>query len=873
MNTFWRRRDEVKREIEAHIEERTDELIESGVSPEEARFQARREFGNATLLTESSREVWGWLWLDRLVQDLRYAARIMRRSPGFTAIAVLSLGLGIGANTAIFTLIDAVMLRTLPVKDPQRLVRITRVDNDGRPLSVSYPLFEYFRNNLKTITAAAVQTGQTPLITIDGAEEVVNAELVSGDHYAMLGVAPAAGRLLDSTDDVIAPAVPSAVISYRYWQQHFGLSPAAIGKTFITGNQIFTIIGVTPAWYPGTRPTVEPDITLPLTMMISAAQRTEPTNNSMDMMGRLAPGITREQADAELQVLWQNFLNPIVAAEPEKDRPDMLKWRAGVLPAAGGINSWRYDYSQALFILMGIVGLVLLLVCANLAGLLLARAASRQREISIRLAIGAGGGRLIRQFLAESFVLAALGGSVGLVLAQWLSRALVVMMANDSALNLSTALDWRVLGFTGVISLAACVIAGLAPGWHALRSNLNPGLLQTRAASQPRLGKTLVVAQLAISMVLLVGAALFGATLVKLYHVDRGLRTDGLLLVDPRGLVRYPQAKSWAVQQALLERLRTYPGVTSAAAVSVLPIAGNDWVRRVSVEGYQFRADESEGTDFNTVSPNYFNTVGTPLLAGREFDAHDTSASTRVTIVNETFARYFFGNQSPLGRHVTSVDVTYEIVGVVKDAKYQSLRDAVPKTMYICWLQREGDQASGYYYLARVAAGDPMRLAPAMEKLVRETDSGLRLRSALAYDTIVDRSVSRERILAMLGGFFGMLALVVACLGIFGVMAFQLSRRINEIGLRMALGASRGGIAGMVMREVAVMLAIGVPGGAAAALTLTGLTRKILFGVTPAEPGVFVIAAVVLAAAAFSAAWLPARRATRIDPMVALRHE
>ena len=374
-------------------------------------------------------------------------------------------------------------------------------------------------------------------------------------------------------------------------------------------------------------------------------------------------------------------------------------------------------------------------------------------------------------------------------------------------------------------------------------------------------------------MMLVVGAALFVDSLVKLYRVDRGVRTGGVLTFDVRSSERYPQARTWAVQQALVERLSKMPGVVSASASRMLPLGGGLWDRGVQVEGYTFRPDESEAVGFNAVAPKYFATIGTPLLSGREFNERDTNTATKVAIVNESFARYFFGGQSPLGKRVTSVRATYEIVGVVKDAKYSSLRQETLKTMYIPILQREGDPPMNSTYLVRVAGGDPMRLAPALGRLVREADPGLRFRAAQTYDELVDRSIATERIMATLGGFFGVLALIVACLGIFGLMAFQVSRRMHEIGLRMALGASRGGIVAMVLREVVVLLAAGCAIGGAAALTMTGLTRKMLFGVTPADPGVFAMAAAVLGAAALVAGWLPVWRAAAVDPMAALRHE
>jgi predicted permease len=859
-------------ELRYHFESLVRDSIAAGIPPEEARRRAQLEFGGVEQIKEECRDVRG-RWLEDLGKDLNYTLRTLRRSPGFLVVSVMSLALGIGANTAIFSLINAVMLRPLPVQEPERLVQITRLMPNGKPGVVSYPLFQYFRDNLKSISGAASELSGEPAVLMDGAEEVVSAEFVSGAHFPVLGMEAAAGRLLEPGDDAISPASPAAVISYRYWQRRFGLNPAAIGKTFAVRDIVFTIVGVTPPRYQGTRPGRDPDITLPLTMMLSDMQRREASFNTLSMLGRLAPGVTVPRANAELQVLWRSFVQAQAARASEKNRPGILRQRTAVLSGSDGFNRLRNSYSEPLLVLMGMVALVLLLACANLSGLLLARAASRQREISIRLAMGAGGGRLMRQFLAESLVLAVLGGSAGLLLSYWFSGGLVAMLANGETLLLSTAPDWRVLAFTGAVSLLACLLAGLAPGWHALRANLNPALKQVRAGGHQRLGRALVVAQLSISMVLLVGAALFVGTLVKLYGVDRGLRTDGVLTFSVRSSERYAQARSWAAQTAVLDRLAALPGVESASAAQVVPIAGGLWDRTVQVEGYIFRSDESEAVGFNAIAPKYFATVGTPLLSGREFDERDTNAASKVAIVNQSFARYFFGAGSPLGRQVTSVRVTYEIVGVVKDAKYQDLRQDVMKTMYIPWMQREGEQPSSYTFLVRVAAGNPMRLAPALEKLVREADPSLRLRTTQTYSAVVDRSIVTERIMATLGGFFGLLALLVACLGIFGVMAFQVSRRINEIGLRMALGASRSGIVALVLRDVAVMLVAGSLIGAAAALTLTGLAGKMLFGITPAQPAVFALPAVVLAVAALAAGWLPARRASRVDPMVALRHE
>jgi predicted permease len=428
------------------------------------------------------------------------------------------------------------------------------------------------------------------------------------------------------------------VISYRYWQRRFGLNPAVIGKTFtVEGHKnVFTIVGVTPRWYHGAVLGNDPDISIPLAMMLSEEERKDPSYNNFNMLGRLAPGATRQQANVELQVLWRSWKRRVAATLPERDRPGYLQERAAVLSGRNGINPLRDQYSEAMIVLMGIVGLVLLLACVNLSGLLLARAASREREISIRLAIGAGRGRLLRQFLTEIFVLAALGGSAGLLLARWFSRVLVTTMANGEAVALSIAPDWRVFTFTSVISLLACVLAGLAPGLHALRASLNSGLRQQRSGGPQRLGRAVVVAQLSISMVLVTGAVLFAATRVKLYSVDRGLRTDSILTFTFRTSGHCPAARCRASVRSLLDRLDHLPGVASASAVDVVPISGSLWDRDVQIQGYTFRSGENQTAGFNAIAPKYFVT----LLRGREFDSRDSRTSGKVAIVNESFARY-----------------------------------------------------------------------------------------------------------------------------------------------------------------------------------------------------------------------------------------
>lgn len=877
-NFMWFRKTktdkELNTELQYHLESLIRDLIAAGVSPGEAKRRARLEFGGLEQVREACRDVRG-RWLEDFAADLRYAARALRRSPAFLAVSVISLALGIGANTAIFSLIDVLMLRSLPVKNPQQLVHITRVDENGQPMHVSWQLFQTFRNNLKSISVAAAERRERPVIFIDRIDELVDAALVSGDQYRLLGLEPAAGRLLEPADDALATASPAAVISYRFWERRFNLNPAAIGKTFtVQGHQNpFTIVGVTPPSYHGLVLGKDPDITLPLALMLNVAERSDPTYNNLKLLGRLTPGVTAQHANAELQVVWRGFQNRIAASLPEKDRPIILRQHAAVLAGSNGFDPLRYQYSEALLVLMSIVGMVLLLACVNLSGLMLARAVSREREVSIRLAIGASRGRLIRQFLTESFVLAALGGTLGLLAAQWFTKALVQTMSAGDNVMLSTAPDWRVLIFTAGISLVACVLAGLAPGLHGLRASLNLGIRQHRGVSHQRIGRTLVIAQLSISMVLVTGAALFSATLLKLYRVDRGLRTEGVLTFGLQAVGACPPARCRPAVYSFLDHLSALSGVASATAVNVLPVSGSLWDRDIQVEGRNYRSGQADDAAFNAVAPKYFATVETPLLQGREFNSHDTGTSRKVTIVNETFARNFFGTASPLGRTVKCNDVSYQIVGVAADAKYTDLKQPSIKTMYIAWTQLTDQEPTDSTFLVRVKTGDPMRFAPMVEKLARQADATLRLNTPTAWSTVADRTIVTERMMAALGAFFGALALIVGCIGIFGVMQFRVSRRINEIGVRIALGASRSGIVALVLREAAAMLLAGCLIGALTALSLARLTRAMLFEVSPADPGAFAFAACILLLAGLAAGWLPAQRAAQVDAVKALRYD
>jgi predicted permease len=877
-----RRERQLQAELDYHIDRVTQDYIAQGIDPEEARRRALVEFGGATQIHEELRDIHRPRWLADLRQDLAYAARTLRRSPGFLACAVMTLALGIGANTAIFSLIDVVMLRPMPaVRAPEELVQIARVTDHCGSCAVSYPLFELFRDRLPSISGSFVVMPVAYSITVDGVDEEVGGDEVSGQYYSILGLAPAAGRLLGPDDDAVP--TPVAVISYDYWRRRFGLDPAAIGKSFTHATTTLTIVGVEPPGFDGTERGRTREFTTPLSMTDrlgggNGQWRHQWDMNFFPMMARLKPGATIASANAEVAALfagWQHDRSAELPGQFYRDR--LMKERAAALPGSAGMNGLRVQFRKPLTILMGIVALVLLLACANLSGLLLARGSARQREISVRRALGAGNGRLARQFLAESLLLALLGALAGLGLAQWFSRSLVTMMANGDVLILNVSPDWRIFAFTAAVSVLACVLAGLAPGLSAGRVSVNPALKEVRTGGNRRLGRALVVAQLAISMTLLVGASLFIRTLLKLYSVDTGVRTGGVFVFNVAAKHHFPDARSVEIEEGIVDRLRSLPGVAAASAANMLPMGGGLWTRSVVVEGYTFRPGEDDTAAINAIAPKYFAVTGTPLLLGRDFTPRDEAGSSPVAIVNETFVREFFGGQHPLGRRVTSNNVTYEIVGVAKDAKYEGLRKDVPRTLYIPWVEQGNinltnrSQPMGYTYIARVASGDPMRLAPLVERMIPEIESAMRMRTPQTFEDHVNQSILDERMMATLGGFFGLLALIVACLGIFGILAFQVSRRINEIGVRVALGATRGNIVTLVMREVAMLLAPGCILGAISAAWLARFANSFLFGVTPTDPASFALAAGALAAATLAAGFLPALRAARVDPMAALR--
>ncbi len=886
-------------DIRDYIERETQDNIERGMPPEEARYAALRKFGNPALVKEDAREVWGWGWLERLRQDLRYGLRMLVKAPGLTAVVVLSLVLGIGANTAIFSLIDAVMLRILPVKDPRQLVALSYKKtkpvrgptNSGYGMSLSYLGFERLRaqNDIFSTVIGFVPLGFTDesvTVSIDGQPSLAGGEMVSGNYFAGLGVSPFLGRTLTEGDEKRSTRV--AVLSFRYWTRQFGGNPAVLAKTITLGGESYTIVGVAPPEFFGVEPGRAPDFWVSLAdepglkPWSVQAEKGQSLFTAKDwwwlmIMGRLKPGISQEQARAALEV----WLRRTLTGDVSLSEKDAQAFAIQVEPASRGLDNLREQFSQPLWILMAVVGLVLLIACANVAALLLARAQSRRREIAVRLALGASRSRLVRQLLTESLILAFAGGLGGLVFAGWGARVLLLLMSGGTSLPLDVHLNFAIVGFAAGASTLTGILFGLAPAIGSTRLSLTPTLKETASAAfqatrgpRSRLGKSLVVAQVAFSLLLVAGAGLFVRTLMNLEHEKLGFDPRGLLLfgIDPTQS-GYEGAELLSFYDRLLQRVRSLPGVQQASISAFTLISG--WVNTSSISIEGSKPDQNSGVYWNPVGPNFLKTMRIRLLLGRDIREADTSTSARVAVVNQALARKFFGNDDPIGRSFSFGETykateAYEVVGVVDDARYDRLRGEIPRTAYIPFCQA-GKPGPMHFEIR--TAGDPALLVPDVRRAVREMDSKLALSDVKTETQQIDEALVQEKLFARLASFFGALALMLAAIGLYGTMTYTVGRRTNEIGIRVALGAKRNQIVKMVLREALLLVAIGAGLGLPLALAGARLVSTKLYGLKASDPLTFSASITLLLAVATLAAYLPARRASRVDPMVALRYE
>jgi predicted permease len=837
-----------------------------------------------------------------MLSDLRFAFRQLAKTPGFTAVVILTLALGIGANTAVFSLVNAVMGTLLPVKNPQELVLFSwtadpgvgpransgwdeRDAATGKTSSTSFSIltFEQFRDHNDTLTDvfAFFPLGQLNVIIDGQAEAIANTQIASGRYHAGLGLNPLVGRLLTPSDD-LPGAEPVAVISYRYWQQRFAGDPAVVGKVIQVNGVSVTIIGVTPAGFNGTMQVGEvTDLTLPLSLNDRVSLHSQVSHKPwfwwVRIMGRLKPDITMKQSEANLEGIFEATAHDNLNRDPKSGASQSSLPQLRIISGAQGLLESRHAHKHSLILLSGMVGLVLLVACANVANLLLARGAARRREIAVRLALGASRIRLVRQLLTESLLLALLGAAAGIVFALWGRDALLAIQPLGSApLELNPALDLHVLAATSAVTFLTGLVFGLAPALQATRLNLTEefqgGARTLGTGSRSRLAKTLMIVQVSLTFVLLVGAGLFIGTLRNLEHVDVGFNREHLLNFQANASASNPNAAQViALYDRLRDRIAAVPGVTQVGYSSIALLTGGRWSTSVGVP-VKGSAPRQERTYANAGDLELFPTLGLPLLYGRNFNAHDTATSPKVAIINQTLARNCFGEENAVGRRLgfdTSTPDT-EIIGVVRDAQYYNVKTAPPATIYVSFAQQKQPGSANF---AIRFTGNPAMIVPALRAAVHEVDPKLPLYDIGTMDEQVDRLFSQERLFANLCTVFGLLTLALAAVGLYGLMAYIVQRRTSEIGLRMALGALPRRVLGMILRESLALVAAGIVVGIGAALATTTLIAGMLFGLSRTDPLTYVIAALLLAATAFLACLLPARRAARVDPMVALRAE
>jgi predicted permease len=885
--------------MEVHLAERVDELVARGTGEEEARREARLRFGNPGVLKERTRE-WDVLpWLESLGADLRYALRSLRASPGFAAAAILSLGLAIGANTAIFTLIDAVMLRSLPVERPEELVRVTTPARSGGlgegGDNFTNPLWEALRDRQDVFAGAFATADERFDLAGGGESRPVAGAWVSGGYFSTLGVRPAAGRLVAPADDYRG-CPPVAVVGHAFWRSAYGGSPDAVGRTLSLNGHPFEVIGVAAAGFSGVQVGRAAEVYVPLCAMPIVQGGHDPLDERgtwfLYIFGRLRPGTTAEDAGRRLAALAPAVFGATVPDDwPTEAREDYRRTTLAAVPAANGYSGVRSQYRDALVALMAAVGLVLLIGCANVANLLLARASSRRHEVAVRLAIGAGRGRLVRQLLTESLLLSLLGAAVGLLLAGAATRLLgrYLPMRGEAAVRgeavwLDLSVDGRVLAFTLLVATGTAVLFGLVPAWRSARVDPRGAMKSSDRSvveghSGFGVGKALVVGQIALSLVLVVGAGLLLGTFRHLAALDPGFEPGGVLLasvdMDNAGI---PEEGIPRVKREILERLRATPGVESASASVFTPLSGGGWNGTVEVEGYTPTGPRDAEVFFNGVSDGFFATLDAALLAGRDFGRGDVAQSQPVAIVNEAFVEKFFAGANPVGRRVTiegrmtgDGDRTLHVVGVVRDTPYRSMRDAGEPLVFVPLGQLDGPDRP-WLELELRGRGTAGSLARTVTAALGQVNGSFSIR----YRTLeaqMDASLARERLLAMLSSLFGGLALLLAVVGLYGTMAYSVARRRNEIGIRIALGAAGARVMRLVLGEGAWLVGTGLLLGGAVALAATRWVAPFLFGVAPADPATWAVSALALAAVSVAACALPAWRAARLDPNAVLRAE
>jgi predicted permease len=895
---WWqiRRRDaDLERELESDLELEEEEQRERGLSPEEARYAALRAFGNAALIIEQTHEAWGWAAFERLWQDVRYALRQMRKSPGFAVAAVSILALGIGANTAMFTLLDQVVLRLLPVKQPERLVKVAVAGNNfGNTYGadrMSWPMFEDLRDRNEVFSDMFCRFPATVTIGYGDSTAQAMAELVSGTYFPVLGVGAALGRTIVPEDDKVPDSAPVVVLSYSFWRNYFHADRTIVGRTIALNSYKMTVIGVAQAGFDGVELGNPAQMFVPIMMKTEMTPRSDGLKDGRRRLawvaayGRLKPGISAPQAQNALQPLLHSILEmearlPDFRQFSDEDRRQLLRNRIEVLP--GSDNRLRNSMRQPLWILIALTGAVLLLACANLASLMLARATAREREIAVRLAIGAARGRIVGQLMVETLLLAGAGAAMGLALAFFADRLLLRMYlpANAAAeFALSSIPDWKVLAFSFGMLLVTSLAFGLMPALRGSRTEITPSLQERSGTGSPSsvpLRRMFVVVQVALSLLLLVGAGLFVRTLRNLRDQGPGFPTDHLLefSVNP-SLSGYSDQQTEAFFERLNGNLRDMPGVVSVGLSGMPLLKGYGWQNAIIGKNSSGERQEEQPV-LNMVGPNYFSTLGIPILEGREFTEED-NGPVKVAVVNRSFAKRYLPPGDPIGQRFGMVDdekpdaqPDIEVVGVIPDTKYRDLRETPPPQASFPYYQDV--KFRGMYVYLRTH-GDPHLLETQIQERMRQFDPHVAVVGLQSVDDGIGWSLRTERLVASLSAVFGGLAMLLAVIGLYGVMAYTVTRRTREIGIRIALGAMRGSIMGLVMREALILIGGGLAMGTLPVLLLTQFARSQLFGVDPHDPLTLMASAVILALAASVAGFIPALHASRVDPMAALRQE
>ena len=853
--------------------------------------------------------------MSTLLQDIRYALRMLLKSPGFTAVAVLTLALGIGANTAIFSVLDSVLLRSLPVSHPEELSLLTDPDSHGQSFGseggerslLAYSEFQYLHDHNETFSKLFAADSQLPDVdmTVGNASasgetqrETARVRLVSGEYFEALGLQPAAGRFFTPEADRVRGGAPIAVISYAFWESRFALDPAVLGKSIQIRNNSFEVVGVTTPSFFGETVGAAPDLWIPITMqdvIYPGRDLLSPSPEGLlnqhiwlQVMGRRKPGISNAQANASINVVFQHLIESLLGSTmTAEERKGSLEWRIKVQPASHGASTLHEAFGEPLKFLMALVGLVLLIACANVANLLLARSAGRQKEFVLRLAMGADRFRLVRQLLTESLLLAIVGAGVGVVLAFWADAVLLRMVggaaSGPAAIRLSLQPDARILAFTALVTVLTVALFGLFPSLHATRLDLSSRMKVTGSVSGGEssnrrfpLNKSLVVAQVSFSLVLLIAAGLFVHSLAKLSRVNLGYNRENLLLFRVNAAAGgYKGPAQTRLYQNLLARISAIPGLRGVAVSHNGLFSGSESADPVAVEGYTPKPGEESHSRIDLVGPGYFSTMGIPILLGREIGPQDAASGLRPVVVNETFAHQFFTNTNPIGKHIRD---TYSgnpaeciVVGVAADAKYNSLREKTPPRLYGPLFNPWWEQAAAVYEVRTFA--DSASLSTTLRSAVQEVAPSLPPVSIRTMNGLVSDTLQTDLFIEQLSGFFGLLAVLLASVGLYGVMAYTVARRTRDIGIRMALGAAPSDVLWQVLRESLLLVAIGIAVGVPVALAGARLIRSLLFGLGFADPIVIFAAAALLAVVAALAGFLPAHRASRVDPMVALRYE